>query len=199
MASPNIDTLTDTTIYDLVWSCIPEGYVEQQVPGERDSDGYFLIELDPTPSSTTTPQTSSSISTPMIANLILWDWEAKFTCEYNHTTRSYNNFNLVPGLMSEAFAIAFFSDISNYGKQPVVEELKPAWWTVTMDVTLTPQGEHSNIELFFKKRVDWIEAQATDDDLRELELGPFAQIGDNEDESDIQGDEDEDEGGEPCC
>ena len=136
MASSSSEVSEDLTNYDLVWKRISDEDEVWRGSGQRDSDGYLEIDraplaspnIDPQisassstpmvalpPSTASSPQTLPSTSTLMIATFNCGAWGATFTCEFDQTSRSYKNFNLVRGSMSGEFWSVFTNE-ANWGK-----------------------------------------------------------------------------------
>ena len=197
MATPSFTSFEDITTFDVVWMRVSNDQDEgQKAPGELENDGVFTIKRASPPASSSTTQISSTSPIPMIATFIWDQFEAKFTCKYNRTSHSYEDFNMVDGSMSEAFETAFYSaDATNCNKQPDLEELEVGWLKLEM-FTLLSDLNPCYVELWAKARVDGMEAHATNNDLRELGLGEYASIDEEEDEGgeeDQQTDDSEDE------
>ena len=170
--------------------------------------GFLKIKQATPAASNGNPEPLDSTSTSMTATFEWNGWQAKFDCKQDGTSRSLKSFQLVPGSMSDGFDVGFFSDISNYGKEPEVEEIKPQWLKVTMNATLEASVIFPLHELWFKKREGGEVAEATKEDLREFGLGQFAErdddgeeerddreeeSSDGEDESDDREEESDDE------
>lgn len=144
----------------------------------------------------------------MIATFTWGLFEADFTCNYNHPRHSYTDFGFVNGSMSLELLDAFFDVEGNLGKKPRLEQLAMGW--LKFDTAMILEGScPRRVELWAKKRVDGDQVTPTDDELRELKLGQYASVGeeekrgkeendradcseensDTEDESDVEGDD----------
>ena len=196
MATPNFNVFEDDAIFDVIWKRVSKNEDEQTGPGEREDDGQFQVKRAPQPASRTTTQNPSTSFVPMIATFLNENddatfYEATFTCEYNHTSRSYDYFALVEGSMSEDFAIDLATANGMY-TEPDLEEVDEGIWRMNMYI-MCPYPKASQVELWAKKRVDDVKAEATDGDLRSLSLGRYASGNEEEEEEGAWGEGEEEE------
>lgn len=205
MASPSFTIFEDITTFDIVWNRISEDSFEVQTgPGEPD-EGMFTVKRASPPSlSSPTPSTSSI---PMIATFIWEQFSAEFACDYNQTSRSYGNFDLVDGSMNEHFRISFrIANALNRNAKPDLWELDRGTWKLEMN-TMCNGPNSSYVELWAKKRVNDVPAEETESDLRNWGVGQYASVDEeedggeweiqerdaSEDESDVEGEGEEED------
>lgn len=196
MATPSFTIFEDITIFDVVWVRVSDDLsVGPTGPGQLDDEyGTFTVERAPPAASSSTSQIPSTPSIPMIATFDWGHWSANFACNYDQTKRTYDNFDLVAGSMSAEFAGAFYSAHEfNNDAQPDISDCGEGVWKLEME-TMYSGMDPQYVELWAKKRVQDVQALATDSDLREWSLDQYASGGEEEDESGTSG-EQEDESG----
>ncbi|CAD6583888.1 MAG: hypothetical protein ASARMPREDX12_001476 [Alectoria sarmentosa] len=199
MASPTFTIFEEITTFDIVWQRISEDSFEVQTgPGEPD-EGMFTVKRASPPSlSSPTPSTSSI---PMIATFTWEQFSAEFACDYNQTSRSYGNFDLVDGSMNEHFWISFrVANAFNRNAQPDLWELDGSTWKLEMS-TMCNGPNTSYVELWAKKRFNDEPAEETESDRRKWGVGQYASVDEEEDggeweiqERDASEDESDEEG-----
>ena len=159
MTTPNFNIFEDDATFDVIWRRLSDDEEEQTDPGEREYDGIFQLKRAPQqPASSSTTQNASI---PMIASFTWEDSEAaEFSCDYNHTSRSYDHFALVEGSMSDDFATALLMANGVY-TEPDLDEVDEGIWKLRM-YTMYGGRNPQQVELWAKKRVDDVVATATD-------------------------------------